>query len=100
IFSMDKNVAFKIASAMMMGMSITKLDEMSKSAIAESTNMILGNAATLFYNRGINIQITPPSLMMGNNIQISTPNMKILSIPLILSTGGKIEMDIALAEAV
>ena len=40
IFSMDKNVAFKIASAMMMGMSITKLDEMSKSAIAESTNMI------------------------------------------------------------
>jgi hypothetical protein len=37
---------------------------------------------------------------MGNNIQISTPNMKILSIPLILSTGGKIEMDIALAEAV
>lgn len=100
IFSMDKNVAFKIASAMMMGMSITKLDEMSKSAIAESTNMILGNAATLFYNRSINIQITPPSLMMGNNIQISTPNMKILSIPLILSTGGKIEMDIALAEAV
>lgn len=100
IFSMDKNVAFKIASAMMMGMSITKLDEMSKSAIAESTNMILGNAATLFYNRGINIQITPPSLMMGNNIQISTPNMKILSIPLILSTGGKIEMDIALVEAV
>jgi len=100
IFSMDKNVAFKIASAMMMGMSITKLDEMSKSAIAESTNMILGNAATLFYNRGITIQITPPSLMMGNNIQISTPNMKILSIPLILSTGGKIEMDIALAEAV
>lgn len=100
IFSMDKNVAFKIASAMMMGMSITKLDEMSKSAIAESTNVILGNAATLFYNRGINIQITPPSLMMGNNIQISTPNMKILSIPLILSTGGKIEMDIALAEAV
>jgi chemotaxis protein CheX len=100
IFSMDKNVAFKIASAMMMGMSITKLDEMSKSAIAESTNVILGNAATLFYNRGITIQITPPSLMMGNNIQISTPNMKILSIPLILSTGGKIEMDIALAEAV
>lgn len=100
IFSMDNNVAFKIASAMMMGMSITKLDEMSKSAIAESTNMILGNAATLFYNRSINIQITPPSLMMGNNIQISTPNMKILSIPLILSTGGKIEMDIALAEAV
>jgi len=98
IFSMDKPVAFKIASAMMMGMTITELDEMSKSAIAESTNMILGNAATLLYDKGIKIEITPPSLMMGDNIQISTPNMKTLCIPLILSTGGTIELDIALVE--
>ena len=46
---MDKPVALQIASAMMMGMTITELDEMSKSAIAESANMILGNAATLLY---------------------------------------------------
>ena len=62
---------FKIASAMMMGMKITELDEMSKSAIAESANMILGNAATILYNKGIKIEITPPSLMTGENIQIS-----------------------------
>lgn len=98
IFSMDKNVAFKIASAMMMGMTVTELDEMSKSAIAESTNMILGNAATLLYDKGIKIEITPPSLMMGDNIQISTPNMKTLCIPLILSTGGTMELDIALVD--
>ncbi|NLZ53406.1 MAG: chemotaxis protein CheX, partial [Thermoanaerobacteraceae bacterium] len=67
IFSMDKSVALKIASAMMMGMPITELDEMSKSAIAESANMILGNAATLLYDKGIKIEITPPSLMMGDN---------------------------------
>jgi len=98
IFSMDKNVAFKIASAMIMGMTVTELDEMSKSAIAESTNMILGNAATLLYDKGIKIEITPPSLMMGDNIQISTPNMKTLCIPLILSTGGTMELDIALVD--
>ena len=98
IFSMDKSVALKIASAMMMGMPITELDEMSKSAIAESANMILGNAATLLYDKGIKIEITPPSLMMGDNIQISTPNMKTLCIPLILSTGGTIELDIALVD--
>ncbi|NLZ52161.1 MAG: chemotaxis protein CheX, partial [Thermoanaerobacteraceae bacterium] len=72
--------------------------EMSKSAIAESANMILGNAATLLYDKGIKIEITPPSLMMGDNIQISTPNMKTLCIPLILSTGGTIELDIALVD--
>ena len=98
IFSMNKSVALKIASAMMMGMPITELDEMSKSAIAESANMILGNAATLLYDKGIKIEITPPSLMMGDNIQISTPNMKTLCIPLILSTGGTIELDIALVD--
>lgn len=98
LFSMDKPVALQIASAMMMGMTITELDEMSKSAIAESANMILGNAATLLYNNGVKIEITPPSLMMGDNIQISTPNMKTLCIPLLLNTGGKIELDIALVE--
>lgn len=97
-FSMDKPVALKIASAMMMGMPITELDEMSKSAIAESANMILGNAATLLYEKGLKVEITPPSLMMGSNIQISTPNMKTLCIPLLLSTGGQIELDIALVD--
>lgn len=98
LFSMDKPVALKIASAMMMGMPITELDEMSKSAIAESANMILGNAATLLYEKGLKVEITPPSLMMGDNIQISTPNMRTLCIPLLLSTGGQIELDIALVD--
>jgi chemotaxis protein CheX len=96
MFSMDKPVSLKIASAMMMGMTITELDEMSKSAIAESANMILGNAATILYGKGIKIEITPPSLMMGDNIQISTPKMTTLCIPLNLSSGGTIELDIAL----
>lgn len=98
IFSMDKLVSLKIASAMMMGMAITELDEMSKSAIAESANMILGNAATILYDKGIKIEITPPSLMMGDNIQISTPKMKTLCVPLNLSSGGTIELDIALMD--
>lgn len=98
IFSMDKSVGFKIASAMMMGMTVKELDEMSKSAIAESANMILGNAATILYSEGVKIEITPPSLMMGDNIQISTPKMKTLCVPLNLSSGGTIELDIAMMD--
>jgi len=49
---MNKPVAFKIASAMMMGTPINELDKMSKSAIVESAYMILGNAATILYNKG------------------------------------------------
>jgi len=53
IFSMNKNVALTAASGMMGGLNLTELDEMSKSALSELTNMILGNTATLLYNRGL-----------------------------------------------
>ena len=95
IINMDKPMASKIASGMMMGMPVNELDEISKSAVAEAANMILGNAATIFYNQGIKIEITPPSLIMGENMLISTPKMKIICVPLIICSGGTIELDIA-----
>ena len=80
---------------MMMGMPVTEFDEMSKSAISEMSNMIMGNAATILYNRGINIDITPPSLLMGENMQITPSKMKTICIPLLIGEGDKIELDIS-----
>ena len=98
IISMNKLIACKIASSMMMGMPVAELDEVSKSAITEAANMILGNAATLLYNQSIKIDITPPSLLMADNMQISTPKMKTICVPLVISSGGTIELDIAAIE--
>jgi len=98
IFSMAKKVAMDIASAMMGGMPITELDEMGKSAISELSNMILGNAATILYKKGIGIEITPPSLLMGDNLQISPNKMKTICIPLIFSDGQQMEIDISVVE--
>ena len=98
IFSMNKDVALNIASAMMGGTELTKLDEMSKSAVTEAANMILGNTATMFYNTGVAIDITPPSLLMGDNMQISTNKMKTICVPLNIASGGIIELDVAVAE--
>jgi len=95
IFSMSKDFGMKIASSMMMGMPVLEFDEMAKSAIAELANMIMGNAATLLYNRGINIDITPPSLLMGENMQITSGKMRTICIPLILNGEDKIELDIS-----
>jgi chemotaxis protein CheX len=83
-FSMSKAFALKIVSHMMMGMPVTEFDEMTKSAISELANMIMGNAATILYNRGINIDITPPSLLMGENMQITPNKMKTICIPLLV----------------
>jgi chemotaxis protein CheX len=97
IFSMDKTVACKIASSMM-GMPINELDEVSKSAISEATNMILGNAATILFSKGIQVDITPPSIMLGDNMLISIPKMTTVCIPLNFTTGGTMELDIAAVE--
>ncbi len=98
IFSMNKDMALGIASAMMGGMEVTEMNEITKSAVTEATNMILGNTATIFYNNGITIDITPPSLLMGDNMQISTSKMKTVCVPLNISSGGTIEIDIAIED--
>lgn len=96
IFSMSKNLAMSIASKMMFGMPVTELDEISKSAISELANMILGNAATLLYNKGKNVEITPPSLLMGDNMSISPNRMKTVCLPLVLGNDDVIELDISI----
>ena len=98
IFNMSKNVAFSIASSMMFGMPVTELDEISKSALSELTNMILGNTATILYNKGIGIEITPPSLLMGDNMQISPNKMRTVCIPLILGEAGVMEIDVSVMD--
>jgi Predicted inhibitor of MCP methylation, homolog of CheC len=95
MFTMKKSLAMNIASIMMFGMPVTDFDEISKSAISELTNMILGNAATLLYNRGTHVDITPPSLLMGDNMQISSSKMKTVCVPLILDNNEVIELDIS-----
>lgn len=97
IFSMSKQVAFNIASKMMGGMPITEFDEISQSAISELSNMMFGNAATILYNKGIKTEITPPSLLMGENLQISNNKMRTVCIPLIFEK-NTIEIDVAIEE--
>ncbi|MFZ5351910.1 MAG: chemotaxis protein CheX [Bacillota bacterium] len=96
--SMNEATACSIASAMMFGMEVPALDEMSKSAIAEMGNMILGNVSTEFYNIGVKIDITPPTVMVGQDINISTKGIQTVCIPLEIQTGGVVELDIAVMD--
>lgn len=95
VISMDRKVACKIASRMMMGMPVERLDEISKSAISEAANMILGNAATILSSKSIKIDITPPALFEGEDMLVSMPKMKTVCVPINLDSDEKIELDIA-----
>lgn len=97
VISMDLDVAKNVASAMMMGMPVEELDELAKSAISELGNMIMGNTATLLFNTGVNIDITPPTLMTADGLSISSGSMRTVGIPL-TSEIGELNLDISVKE--
>lgn len=96
-FTMDEKTARSIASSMMFGMEVPALDEMSKSAIAELGNMIMGNVSTEFYNEGIKIDITPPTVLVGSDINISTKGIQTICVPIELESGIRLELVVAVA---
>lgn len=79
---METETAKDIASRMMMGMPITELDDMAKSALSELGNMMMGNAATLLSNSNVLIDITPPTLVFGSAM-ITSPEMAVIKVPLL-----------------
>lgn len=96
-FTMAEETACTIASSMMFGMEVPALDEMAKSAIAELGNMIMGNVSTEFYNEGIKIDITPPTVLVGSDINISTKGIQTICVPIEIENGTKLEVVVAVA---
>lgn len=83
VYSMSLETAKKIASTMMMGMPVEELDEMSKSALSELANMLTAGAATAFYNMGIKVDISTPTLLHGENISIKMSSNQVLCVQLL-----------------
>ncbi len=92
-FTVEK--ACSMASAMMMGMPVTDLDEMSLSAISEFGNMVMGTAATKLAANGIVTDITPPTVARGN-IEFNTTYAHNICVPL-LDPDGEVFLKINVA---
>lgn len=96
MLAFPENVACEIASKMCM-MPIAELDEISKSAICELTNMIMGNAATIFSTKGIGIDITPPTMCTGT-VSFSSSVAQNIAIPLNYDADKSLEMHVTIKE--
>lgn len=83
VYTISSENAKKIASVMMMGTPVDKLDEMAKSALSELANMLTANAATCFSNIGIPIDISTPTLLYGDNIEVKMSSNQVLCVQLI-----------------
>lgn len=70
IYHVNEDAAKKIATIMMSGATIDKLDDMAKSAISEMSNMLTANSTINLSNEGINVDISVPTMAYGTNIDV------------------------------
>ncbi len=97
IYGMSLLTVDRVAS-LMLGQPIHTFDPLAASAVAELGNMITGNAMGLLSDAGFVCDITPPSIVRGTNVQISTLNIPALVVPVMMEDIGEIELTISLQE--
>jgi len=97
IYGMSIIAADKIASRML-GAPVVTFDQLAASAIAELGNMISGNSLTLLASHGYQCDITPPTIVKGSNVKISTLDIPALVIPMRLKDIGDFEINVSLQE--
>lgn len=96
IYSMSVETACGFASHMI-GETVTELDPMAQSAIAELANMITGQASITLERNGYPSDMSPPVLLIGKGNMIATFNLTRLVVPLVMSF-GEFTIDIAIKE--
>jgi chemotaxis protein CheX len=82
----------------MLGAPVVTFDQLAASAIAELGNMISGNSVTLLSSQGYKVDITPPTIVKGSNVKISTLDIPALVIPMRLKDIGEFEINVSLQE--
>ena len=85
--------ALKVASNMMMGMSVPELDDMSLSALSELGNMIMGTASTILSESKVLTDITPPVLERGI-VKMDIKNFENVCVPMTLDGNTFLELNI------
>ncbi len=86
IYGMSLTTADQVASAMV-GQPIKIFDQLAASAIAELGNMISGNAMLHLSEAGYVCDITPPTIVRGSKVTISTLSIPAIVIPLEIALG-------------
>jgi chemotaxis protein CheX len=75
-----------------------EFDNLAQSGVAELGNVITGRATVKLSEAGFNSLISPPTLIQGKNVQISTLDFSRILVPLITDV-GEISVHLALRES-
>jgi len=94
LYSMSEQTALRIVSTMM-GQPFEEFDELAQSGIAEMGNVITGSASIVLAEAGFPSKISPPTLIVGNGVMVSTLDIRRLVVPL-ETQFGTLEVHVAL----
>ncbi len=97
-FNLTETTAMAVASTMMGGMPVTQFDDLPQSAISELVNMVTANAAIRFEKMGIQVDISPPSLVIGADFRTRLLQDKFLVIEM-LANGNLLQLNLSLERA-
>jgi len=82
------------------GMEVNELGDLSRSAVCELANIIMGTAAGLLSQRKINVDITPPTMVTRDGVMISSDKMTTICIPITWDNSNRsLELDISISQA-
>ncbi|MFF2532281.1 chemotaxis protein CheX [Brevibacillus sp. NPDC058079] len=95
----NQETAKRIVSSMMGGMTISELDEIAQSAIAELGNMITGRASCIIANSGKSVDITPPKVYLNAEMRYAYNDDR-PTLAFLFTTGDQnIELNISINDA-
>lgn len=97
LYGMAEKTAMGMVEAMM-GQPFPEFDELAQSGIAELGNVITGAASVVLAEAGYPSKISPPTLIVGNGVMVSTLDIRRLVVPL-GTQYGVVEVQVALREA-
>lgn len=93
LFGLSEKLGMSLVSKMM-DQDFDKFDNLAQSGVAELGNVISGRATVMLSEAGYQSTISPPTMITGKNIQISTLDFPRIVVPLTCEFG---EMVIHLA---
>ncbi len=83
LFGMSKREASALAGILLME-DLPEWGDMTASGMAEIANIVAGGCATALHQHGFVANITVPSVIAGEHVQITWPNLFILDTSLVL----------------
>ena len=81
MYGMQKNTCLNLVSKIM-GQEFTELNSLAQSGVAELGNVISGRATIRFSETGFKSNISPPTVLTGNGVEISTLDFPRIVVPL------------------